>query len=315
MAKWLAVILAVAVLCSGLPAAAKFDQSHQLWTDELGRYVDGSLVHYEQWKKDQHGIGAYLKQLARISSGEYERFTADEKKALWINAYNAITIKVVLDHYPIKGTKPYYPTNSLRQIPDVWEEFRYKVAGHEVDLYTIEHEMIRKQFQDPRMHFAVVCASNGCPPLLNRAYVAATMAKDLDEAARRYFSISKNVQYDPEKKEVRVSQLFRWFPLDFAAAAGFAKMPFPPPTDDSIVLTYVLSMAPPDVKEKFSEKDTRVTYLLFDWSLNDADAVPEKNAPDTSSLGPNLAPPEQPGNVSGLCLCCPPAPRPGQRGY
>ncbi len=286
MAGWLAVVLIVAVLCSGLPAAAKFDQSHQLWSNELKRYVDGSLVHYQQWKKDQRGLASYLKQLAAITSGEYQRFTDNEKKALWINAYNAITIKVVLDHYPIKGTKPYYPANSLRQIPDVWEEFRYRVAGKEVDLYTIEHEMIRKQFQDPRMHFAVVCASKGCPPLLDRAYVAETVDKDLDEAARRYFSLSRNIQYDPDKKEVRVSQLFRWFPLDFAGAAGFGKMPFPPPTDDTIVLSYVLSMAPPEVKGKLSEKDTRVMYLLFDWSLNDADAASGNGAPEKSNREP-----------------------------
>ena len=124
------------------------------------------------------------------------------------------------------------------------------------------------------MHFAVVCASKGCPPILNRAYVAETIEKELNEATRRYVSLSNNIQYDPDKKEVRVSQLFRWFPLDFATAAGFAKMPFPPPTDDSIVLKYVLSMAPLDIKGKFSEKDTQVTYLLFDWSLNDADATP-----------------------------------------
>src|SRR4030095_11541628 len=207
-----ATVAVVLSLWSALPVLAKFDHSHQLFSKGLRQYVADSQVHYVQWKKDPSALHSYLKQLAALSPAEYAHFTENQKKALWINAYNAITIKVVLDHYPIKGSKPYYPANSLRQIPDVWEQFHYKVAGKDVDLYTIEHEMIRKQFQDPRMHFAVVCASNGCPPILNRAYVAETIENELDEAARRYFSLSKNVQYDPDKKEVRVSQLFRWFP-------------------------------------------------------------------------------------------------------
>ncbi|HEY9869721.1 MAG TPA: DUF547 domain-containing protein [Candidatus Obscuribacterales bacterium] len=278
--RW--VMLAVAWLClavwCALPAMARFDHAHEQLTKELQKYVDTPLVHYARWKNDQAGLDRYLKQLAAISPREYERFTQDQKKALWINAYNAITIKIVLTHYPIRGDKPYYPPNSLRQIPNVWEDFKFTVAGKEVNLYMIEHDMIRKQLQDARMHFAVVCASRGCPPLLNRAYVPETLDKDLDEAARRYFAAERNVQYDPERKEVRVSQLFRWFPLDFANLAGFSKMPFPPPSDDAIVLSYVLSMAPAELRSKFPEKETRVLYMPFDWSLNDADATPVGDA-------------------------------------
>lgn len=270
--RWLAVALVLQLLSGGLPALAKFDHTHALLSRELKRYVDGPLVHYRLWKKDQQGLDRYLEQLAAIAPGEQERFTTDEKKALWINAYNAITIKLVLDNYPIQGDKPYYPRSSLRQIPNVWEDFRYKVAGTEVNLETIEHQMIRRQFQDPRMHFAVVCASKGCPALLGRAYVGQTMDRDLDQAARRYFASPTNIRYEPEKKEIYVSQLFRWFPLDFAPAAGFSKIPYPPPSDDAIVLRYVLTMAPPGMKNKFSEKDTRIVYMPFDWTLNDADA-------------------------------------------
>src|SRR5215470_13249467 len=103
-------VVVVMALSGALPALAKFDHSHQLFTSGLRRYVTDAQVHYAQWQKDQGALDSYLKQLAAISPAEYAHFTDGQKKALWINAYNALTIKVVLDHYPINGTKPYYPT-------------------------------------------------------------------------------------------------------------------------------------------------------------------------------------------------------------
>ncbi len=265
-------VLAAALLAAVLPARAAFDQTHALLTAELHKYVDHSLVHYKLWREHPEGLNRYLAELAAITPEEYEKFSENEKKALWINAYNALIIKIVLDHYPIHGTKSYYPPNSARQIPNLWDDYHYKVAGRDVNLYAIEHYILRKDFKDPRVHFAVVCASRGCPYLRRTAYTPATLDHDLDEAARRYMADPQHVQYDPENQTIRVSKLFQWFPLDFAQAAGYKTIPDPPPTDNDIVAAYVLSFAAPEVKAKFPDiSRVDVDYMPYDWALNDAD--------------------------------------------
>ncbi len=260
-------------LCPAVASAA-FDQKHSLWSAELKKYADGPLIHYGKWKDHQAGLDAYIKSLGSVTAAEYQKFSTNEKKAFWVNAYNAFAIKIVLDHYPIHGTKSYYPQGSLRQIPNVWDDFAYDAAGQKVTLYYIAHNIIRHDFADPRLHFAIVCASKGCPDMKPSAYIGETLDKDLDAAARAYVSNSRNIQYDAQNHVLKVSQLFKWFPLDFAAPAGFTKIGFPPPTDDAIVVAYVSTVASPELKKQLTgpdSKNIKVVYLPYDWSLNDAD--------------------------------------------
>jgi len=277
------LLLALAVVMLSPPCLA-FDHTHKVWTRELKKYVDGKDVHYADWKAHPAGLKSYLGQLASVRESDYKKFSEDEKKALWINAYNAITIKLVVDHYPINGNKPYYPPRSLRQVPDVWEAFKFKVAGKDVSLDDMEHNIIRT-FNDPRMHFAVVCGAKSCPQLKPEAYVATTLNADLDAAAKRYMSDPANVQYDAKKKEIRISKVFSWFGMDFFPVSGLPKGQIPPPTPDAIVAAYALSVADKAVKEGFGSSDPRISYLMFDWTLNDADAgsAAEKDKQKTSA--------------------------------
>lgn len=259
-------------LCLAMPAEAAFDQSHSLLSAELKKYSDNKGIHYRLWKEHPEGLDKYLGGLAAVGAGQYERFTSAEKKAFWINTYNSIIIKIVLDHYPIHGDKAYYPPNSARQIPNLWEAFKYNVAGRVLNLYDIEHKIIRKEFKDPRMHFAVVCAAKGCPTLGSSAYTADRLEEELDLAARKYMSDSNHVQYDPEHNVVKLSKLFQWFPLDFITSSRPAAKSESPPTDDEVVLDYALSFAPQAISCKFGDKrKVEVVYLPYDWSLNDAD--------------------------------------------
>jgi hypothetical protein len=252
------------------PALAAFDQTHAAFTAELKKFVDASGVHYSKWKNQQQGLNAYIASLEKITPEEYATFTLDEKKALWINTYNALAIRVVLDHYPIHGEKTYYPPNSLRQISGCFEEIKVKIAGRQLDLYTIAHNLIRKECADPRMHFAVVCAAKGCPTLRDTAYVAQNLDRDLDKAARDYVNNPRNVQIDSAKGELRVSLLFSWFPLDFAMHA-FKKVSFPPPEDNQIIAAYISNWLSPEQRDLLSSREWKLVYLPYDWSLNDAD--------------------------------------------
>lgn len=270
------IILAflIAALCSFAQmhlGAFAFDHEHKLFTAELKKYIDKDLVHYNRWKHYQDGLKFYIATLSALTGEEYKNFTEPEKKAFWLNAYNALTIKLVLDHYPISGKTPWYPKDSIRQIDGFWEKNHFKIADRDVTLETIMHKLIRSRHGDPRMHFMVVPASKGCLPLRNTAYTADNLDADLKAAQSAFLNDAKQVRFDAKNKQVFLSQIFEWFPLDFAKAAGFVKMPLPPPTDEEIILTYILGIAPPAVRDQFSVKDTKVSFIPYDWSLNDAD--------------------------------------------
>ncbi|MBA3859020.1 MAG: hypothetical protein C0507_19105 [Cyanobacteria bacterium PR.3.49] len=268
----LALLTAFAAQC--LPAHAAVDLQHTLFSEDLKLYVDNDLVHYKKWKGHTDRLEQYLKSLAQITQDEYEKLSKEDKKALWVNAYNAFTVKVVLDHYPINGTEAFYPKNSFRQIPDAWDDYFFVVAGRRVSLNDIEHN-IGRRLHDPRIHFAVVCAAKGCAKINKEAYTGKTIESALEAQTDKFILNPDNVSFDHKEKTVRVSKLFSWFPLDFLNAVGFKTMPFPPPKDDEVVLRYIVSRSPKEVQEKFKSDDDyrayKVIYRDYDWSLNDAD--------------------------------------------
>jgi len=268
-ARSFVLALVLFVVCQ---SAFAFDKQHQLLTSQLKKYVHAGCVDYAAWKKSTKLLDAYLASLAEISAQEYEALSTSDKKALWLNGYNAFTIKIVLDHYPLHGNVDYYPQDSLRQIPDVWEVYHFKIAGRSVDLDYVEHGVIRREFHDPRMHFAVVCAARGAAPLCNRAFTADDIDDVLEEAKNAYLSDTKNLRFDEENKVLLVSRVFSWFPLDFAPA-NFFKGRTKPPSDFAVILAYLASNGPPDLVKKLATvpdlSAIKVSYLSYDWSLND----------------------------------------------
>jgi hypothetical protein len=259
-----AVICARSCFVSNLPASLCLRYATSI--------VHSGCVDYAAWKKSTKQLDAYLASLGEISSTEYEALSTSEKKALWLNAYNAFTIKIVLDHYPVHGNVDFYPADSLRQIPDVWENYHFKVAGRSVDLDYVEHGVIRREFHDPRMHFAVVCAARGAAPLGNSAYTAEDIDDVLENAKNAYLGDVRNLRFDEEHKVLFVSRVFSWFPLDFAPA-NFFKGRTKPPSDFAVILAYLARNGPPDLVKKLATvpdlDEIKVSYLTYDWALND----------------------------------------------
>lgn len=270
---------AAAMLSTPAAREAKFkaddsslDKTHALFSAELEKYVTDGAVDYSAWKKNRGPLENYLEQLSKTDKDDYQHLSDNEKLALWINAYNAFTIKLVLDNYPIKGTKDYYPVNSIRQVDGFWENNSLDLAGRKATLEGIEHDILRRDFAEPRTHFAVVCAAKGCAKLNNAAYTGANIDAELEQAAKNFLGDPKNVKIDTDKKTIHVSHVFKWFPLDFARSVGFGKK-FPPPTDDEIVAAYVISRAPEALLKKLTVDDVKqyqVIYQTYDWSLNDS---------------------------------------------
>lgn len=264
--------MALGVLCCA-PVLA-LDASHKLFSQELAKYCKNGLVDYATWKKKPAPLQQYIDDLTKASAADYDKLSKDDQKALWLNVYNAYTIKLVLDNYPIKGKNQYYPASSIRQVPGFWEGNQIVICGKKVTLDEIEHNILRRDFRDPRTHFAVCAASLGSGKI-TKAFIGSTLDKQLDEATTAFLADANNVKFNVEEKIAHLSKTFAWFPLDFSCAAGMSKK-FPPPTDDEIVISYILKKAPPAVTAGVTTENARefeVIYDEFDWTLNDRSAA------------------------------------------
>lgn len=250
------------------PACA-FDHSHKLFTSELKKYARPDGVRYAKWKEHPEGLLKYLESLKNLSQEEYDRFTADERKALWLNAYNALAVKLVMDHYPIKGTSEYYPSSSIRQIPNCWDAIKWSIAEKEVTLYTIAHDILRRE-RDGRTHFGIVPATKGGGNLQSKAFQAKTLDDQLNQVTAQYLSRPENLHCDFVLFTITVSGIFKWFPLDFISCTPDGRVPMPPPKDDDIVRSYVEKFLPADVRTRLKGKEMKIIYAPYDWSLNDA---------------------------------------------
>lgn len=248
---------------------SQFDHTHKLFSAELKKYVRNDGVRYKAWKDHRERFDRYLDSLKAVTPEEYETFSADRKKAFWLNTYNALAIKLVLDNYPIHGNNKDYPPNSMRQIPDSWKAVKWNAAGRIVDLYTIKHQILRSEIADYRTHFAVVPDSRGGPKLTAPAYTDHGLDERLQTAMITFLSNPEHLQFCPEDQLIKVSKIFRWFALDFVKKVD-GKALFPPPPDSQIVQDFVMQFAPPDVQKQFQGKEAKVEFIPYDWSLNES---------------------------------------------
>ncbi len=210
--------------------------THQLWDDLLRTYVSSSgWVNYAGMRPEKARLEKYLALLQ--ANPPQSSWSREEEMAFWINAYNAHTVKLILDHYPLK---------SIRDIDkgNPWDVKRIKIGNKLYSLNEIENEMLRKRFGDARIHFAVNCAAKSCPPLYNRAWQASTLSQTLDERAGAFINDKQYNLITPSKASV--SKIFEWYASDFGDLIAFLNR-------------YAR------VKLKAGAK---VVFLEYDWSLN-----------------------------------------------
>ncbi len=239
----------------------------------LGAHVNREgLVNYKALKANRQELDRYTGSLAGLDPKSYQAWDDPKKIAFWINAYNALTLKTIVDHYPIRkgglvsGLR--FPESSIRQIPGAWDEIRYPVMGKPMTLDQIEHEVLRKQFNEPRIHMALVCAAMGCPPLRNEPYTGDRLDAQLTDQARRLLSDSHKFRIDRKNGTTYLSSIFKWFGSDFAR-----KYPTNEFQQESKNLRPVLNFAAlhlgPADAEYLKKERYSVVYLDYDWSLNE----------------------------------------------
>ena len=262
------LLLAGAALA--LPARSEgFDPSHWAWTALLKKHVvtiDGgkaSQLRYAGMAADRSALKTYLGALSSVSASDFAGFGKSRQMAFLINAYNAFTIELVLMRYPkLASIKD---LGSLLQSP--WKRAFVPLLGTTMSLDGIEHDRLRARggYDDPRIHFAVNCASVGCPPLREEAYVAERLDAQLDEQARRFMSDRSRNRWSSGQQRLEVSKIFDWYGEDFRLGHRGVTS-----TEAFYALhADALADAPAD-RERIRGQREAVSFLAYDWALNDA---------------------------------------------
>jgi hypothetical protein len=231
------------------PASASgFD--HSKFDQILKTYVnDQGLVDYNGIAGDRT-FKAYMESL---ETAKPDAMSRDGQLAFWINAYNAVTIDKVIKWKPEKSVRETF-------VPGVWTSTKFftsrenTVAGRRLSQDDIENDILRKQLKEPRIHFAIVCASSSCPPLPRFAYTAENVQAKLEEETRKYVNSDRGTRIDKEENTLYLSKLFDWYKGDFEYKAGS-----------------VLNFIKPYLDEKrlaFLKQDPKIAYLDYNWALN-----------------------------------------------
>ncbi|RSC95181.1 DUF547 domain-containing protein [Tenacibaculum singaporense] len=197
-------------------------------------------VNYKGFKQDEAQLQAYLDQLANIKP--QKSWSAAKAKAFWANAYNAYTIQLILDNYPLKSIM-----NIKKKGKDAWSIPFAKVGGKTYTLNQIEHEILRKKYSDPKIHVAVNCASDSCPQLANYAFTEKNYESKTTLLMKKFINDSSRNKISEDK--VQLSKIFEWFQEDF--------------TKEGDLINFLNQYSNVKINQK-----AKISYLKYDWSLN-----------------------------------------------
>lgn len=229
---------------------------HGAWDGFLRAYVSVSadginrVAYGKVTAADRNRLDQYLRGMQNLRIGQYAQA---EQRAYWINLYNATTVKTILDRYPVESiTRINISPGLFARGP--WGKKQLKVEGAEISLDDIEHRILRPLWKDPRTHYAVNCASLGCPNLAAQAYTAANMEGLLDAAARAYVNHPRGASV--ENGKLIVSSIYEWFKDDFGG-------------DDTGVIAHLKKYADPKLAAQLAGI-RRISDDRYDWALNDA---------------------------------------------
>ncbi|MBT4761083.1 MAG: DUF547 domain-containing protein [Bdellovibrionaceae bacterium] len=233
-----------------------FDHSHKSFNAILQKYVKihgkQSLFDYKSMKHNNSKLPIYLKSISAVNKKEYKKFLKKQKLAFLINAYNGFTIQLILDNYPVKSIKDIGSFFS-----STWKKKFFTFLGKKSHLDNIEHGMIRKQFNEPRIHFAVNCASIGCPSLQAKAFTEHNLEELLEAGTKNFLSNKVKNRLNKKNKKLKLSKIFKWYGEDFEKKFG---------SIEKFVAKY---MSKDIVDQKaIAQKMFEIDWTDYDWSLN-----------------------------------------------
>ncbi|MEO0771022.1 MAG: DUF547 domain-containing protein [Cyanobacteria bacterium J06649_4] len=250
--------IAIAQTAEGTSASATVNTP--AFAEVLSTYVnEQGLVDYDALQNDRQQLDFYNASIQLVDPATYDSWSEPEQIAFLINAYNSITLKSIIDESPIK--------DSIKDITGVWRFKRHGILQGEQTLNNIEHDILRKDFDEPRIHAALVCAAISCPYLRQEPFTGASLDAQLDDQVRTFISREEAFKIDRENNVVELSAIFDWFGQDwvpsFAPDAGFAGS-----DNEKAVLNFISGYLNEADKAYLEAGDYRVTYSDYDWSLN-----------------------------------------------
>ncbi|PJZ70691.1 hypothetical protein CH373_07105 [Leptospira perolatii] len=222
-----------------------FDHNHLAWDLLLKKNVKNGLVDYVSFQQDAKKLNEYLSSISSVSGQTYSQFSENQKLAFLINAYNAFTVKLVVDNYPVKSIKD---IGGFLGSP--WKKEFFTLLGEKHHLDWIEHEKLRKDFREPRIHFAINCASMGCPPLLGESFKADLIRDQLKKITRSFLKDPHKNNFDASKKVLYLSKIMDWFKEDFTREGATLIDFYNRNSGASIPM------------------DTKIQFNDYDWDLN-----------------------------------------------
>lgn len=245
------VVLATTLVlaCSALPKRTSMEQpSYKIWDELLAAHVnEKGLVDYKGFIQDSAKLNRFLEELSTHAPNP-KTWSKEERLAFWINAYNAFTIKLILKHYPVESIKDIGPEIQITRINTPWQIEFFSIGGTQMNLDNIEHGIIREKFNDPRIHFALVCAARSCPSLRNEAYTASELDEQLNDQGRKFLANAFKNKISPDK--LQLSMYFKWYKGDF--------------TQDQSLISFLNQFAPVKINP-----DASISYIDYNWELNE----------------------------------------------
>lgn len=233
----------------------------------LDLYVRDGFVYYRALKSDRAKLDGYISQLAAADAA---RLSRDEQVAFWLNAYNALVLRTVVDRYPIQGHASAYPSKSIRQIPGAFEGMPHRVAGRTLTLDDIEKKVL-PEYHDPRVYLALGRGAVGSGRLRSEAYVPARLEAQLSEMAAECTSRPVCAQVDRTNNKVLASSIFSWRDKEFSAAyGGAASAAFASRSPiERAILSLIEPKLLPSERQFLAQNAFQVVFEPFDWTLND----------------------------------------------
>jgi Protein of unknown function, DUF547 len=267
------VLLASLAMASGAGATGPDSLFYRGYASALDRFVDSrGMVDYQSLKANRGGLNSFVEALDSFDGERLESWSEQERIAFWLNAYNALTLKAIIDNYPIKAgflTSLVYPGNSIRQINGVWDKLAFSVAGEPHTLERIEHEILRVRFDEPRIHMALVCAAMGCPQLRNEPYYGSRLDSQLKDQTLRFLANPAKFRIDRDKDKVYLSAIFEWFGDDFLSAFSAAGPVDKFDSPRNAVLNFIAGYLDADSRTYIAQENYKIESVRYDWSLNE----------------------------------------------
>lgn len=235
-----------------------FDKGHTVFTQLLSENVADGMVNYAALVEANDGgasvLRPYLESLAEVEQDDFETWEISDQLAFMVNLYNAATLQLIVDHYPV---------DSIKEIGwwghNAWKKKIISLFGRRISLDYLEHDIIRAQFQEPGIHFALVCAAKGCPELRPEAYVGAKLVEQFDDQSRIFLADTEKNRFDDKRGKIYLSNIFRWYGEDFAK-------------NDVELLAVLMDYWPTEVQAQLRQHNFKaidVNYTHYDWSLNE----------------------------------------------